>query len=316
MAIKCPHCSTQLCDRRSLNKHLKNIHNIFPDIPTFSCFHCSEKVRSLPTLRKHSHISHQQPILKVCYTCRVGFQTKLDYVEHVNNEHGMPILDMEEDDVDSSRPTVSSISGGLNYYEFQPGEKDLDIMEYMFRKRDEVARIIQKHTHKFPQKLQINVEMTLQKPLDEEVEKVSVYFNTETVTVYHSGISDENYESLIDNIVSKLVIFSSYGSGWQLLSIAAHEGHPLRRDSNLLNIHNGSDDNCFLYCYTAGYHIVYKEEKLEPPAPCFRPRTNVLTYSRENPSAKMPKGNFEMPMSLHDISKFEDLNEVQVNLFR
>ena len=247
----------------------------------------------------------------------------------------MPILDMEEDDVDSSRPTVSSISGGVNYYEFQPGEKDLDIMEYMFRKRDEVTRIIQKHTHKFPQKLQINVEMTLQKPLDEEVEKLSVYFNTKTVTVYHSGISDESYESLIDNIVSKLVIFSSYGSGWQLLSIDKvtlklvkcvtvrgsscipfHEGHPLRRDSNLLNIQNGSDDNCFLYCYTAGYHIVYKKEKLEPPAPCFRPRTNVPTYSRENLSAKMPKGNFEMPMGLHDISKFEDLNEVQVNVFR
>ena len=89
--------------------------------------------------------------------------------------------------------------------------------------------------------------MTLQKPLDEEVEKVSVYFNTETVTVYHSGISDESYESLIDNIVSKLVIFSSYGSGWGLLSIDKvtlklvkcvavressyipfHEGHPLR----------------------------------------------------------------------------------------
>ena len=61
--------------------------------------------------------------------------------------------------------------------------------------------------------------MTLQKTLEEEIEEVSVYFNRETVTVYHSGISDENYESLIDSIVSKLVLFSSYGSGWQLLSI-------------------------------------------------------------------------------------------------
>ena len=122
---------------------------------------------------------------------------------------------MEEDEVDSSRPTVSSISGGVNYYEFQMEEKDLDIMEYMFRKREGVSRTIQKHTHthKFPQELQLNVGRTLQKPLDEEVEKVSVFFNTETVTVYHSGISDESYEPLIDNIVTKLVIFSSYGSG-------------------------------------------------------------------------------------------------------
>ena len=76
------------------------MHNIFPDIPKFCCFHCSEKDRSLPALRKLSHIPHPQPILKVCYTCRVGFQTQLDYAEHVNNEHGMPILDMEEDEID------------------------------------------------------------------------------------------------------------------------------------------------------------------------------------------------------------------------
>ena len=81
-----------------------------------------------------------------CYTCHVGFQTKLDYAEHVNNEHGLQILDME-DGTDLSRPTVSSISGVVNNYEFQQGEKDLDIMEYMFRKRDEISRIIQKHTH-------------------------------------------------------------------------------------------------------------------------------------------------------------------------
>ena len=88
------------------------------------------------------------------------------------------------------------------------------------------------------------------------------------------------------------------------------EGLPLRRDSNLLNIHNANDDNCFLYCYTAGYHLVYKKETLEPPGPCFRQRTNVLTYSSENPSAKQPLGDFDMPMSLLDIPRFEDMNEV------
>ena len=82
----------------------------------------------------------------MCYTCRVRFQTKLDYTEGNKNEHGIPILGKEEDEVDKTRPTVSSFSVGVNYYEFQAGENDLDIMEYMFRNRDEVSRIIQKHT--------------------------------------------------------------------------------------------------------------------------------------------------------------------------
>ena len=177
--------------------------------------------------------------------------------------------------------------------------------------------------------------MTLQKPSDNEPEIVSVYFNTSTVVVYYEEISDETYEELVDNIVSKLVTFSSYGSGWQFLQIDKvtlklvryapvrgrsfipfPEGHPLRRDSNLLNIHNANDDKCFLYCYTAGYHLVYKRETLEPPGPCFRKRTKVLTYSSENPSAKQPLGDFDMPMSLLDIPRCEDMNEVQVNVFR
>ena len=241
------------------------------------------------------------------------------------------------DPVESSpaTPVVSSIKGGINYYELHPTSNDLDIMEYLFRKRNEIEEIIRKHTNQYPQKMQLMVEMTLQKPGEEEPEKVSVYFNTNTTTVYYTGITDTVFEELVDNIVSMLVSFSSYGSGWQLQTIDKitvklvryipvrgssfipfPDNHPLRRDSNLLNIHNANDDKCFLYCFTAGYHLVYLKEKLEPPRPCFRPRTNILTYSSENPSAKQPIGEFDMPMSLLDISKFEDLNEVQVNVFR
>ena len=43
------------------------------------------------------------------------------------------------------------------------------------------------------------VEMTLQKPGEEEPEKVSVYFNTNTTTVYYTGITDTIFEELVDN---------------------------------------------------------------------------------------------------------------------
>ena len=128
----------------------------------------------------------------------------------------------------------------------------MDIIEYVSRKLDKLSRVIQTHTHththKFPQKLQLNVERTLQKPSEEETEKVSLIFNTETMTISFWDFMWKLW--IIDNIVSKLVI-SSYGSGWQLISIDKvtlkparcvavrssgymqfHEGHSLRRDSN------------------------------------------------------------------------------------
>ena len=79
-------------------------------------------------------------------------------------------------------------------------------MEYLYKKRDEFSDIVRKHTNHYPQKLQLTVEMTLQKPLDNEPERVSIYFNTGTVVVYYEGISDETYEELVDNLVSKLVL--------------------------------------------------------------------------------------------------------------
>ena len=126
---------------------------------------------------------------------------------------------MDLNEIHNSTPTLSSINGGVNYYEFEPQSNDIDIMEYLFKKRDEISDIVRKHTNHYPQKLQLTVEMTLQKPSDNEPKRVSVYFNSSTVVVYYEGISDETYEELVENIVSKLVTFSSYGSGWQLLQI-------------------------------------------------------------------------------------------------
>ena len=68
-------------------------------------------------------------------------------MQSTNNEHGLPILDLEIHEVDTSRPTVSSISDGVNYYEFEPAQRDLDIMEYLFRNREEISKTVQTKTH-------------------------------------------------------------------------------------------------------------------------------------------------------------------------
>ena len=148
----------------------------------------------------------------------MGFQSKFDFARHINNEHRLPVYEMDPVESSPATPVVSSIKGGINYYELHPTSNDLD-MEYLFRKRNEIEEIIRKNNNQYPQKMQLMVEMTLQKTGEEEPEKVSVYFNTNTTTVYYTGITDTVFEELVDNIVSKLVSFSSYGSGWQLQTI-------------------------------------------------------------------------------------------------
>ena len=101
----------------------------------------------------------------------------------MNYEHGLPVPELDPRETNPSTPILNAVKGGINYNEFEPQVNDLHIMEYLFRKRSETEDVIRKHTNKFPQKVQLMVGMTLQKPTDEEPEKVTVYFNTHTTTV-------------------------------------------------------------------------------------------------------------------------------------
>ena len=174
----CSECSAQLSDRRSLNKHLQKRHNIYPNVPTFSCSNCSEEKKCLPSLRKHSLVSHHQPISKVCYLFRMGFQSKDDYANHVNNERGLRVPELDLRETNPSTPILSSIKGGINYYELVPQVNDLEILKCLFKKRSEIEDFIKKHTNQFPQKVQLIVEKSLQKLTDEDPEKITVNFNT------------------------------------------------------------------------------------------------------------------------------------------
>ena len=129
IVVQCTECSSQFSDRQALDKYLQRKHNIYPKVPNLGCFQCSQERKRLPSLRKHSLLTHQQPIFKVCYTCRIGFQSKLEYANHVGNYHGLPIYDMDLNEIHISTPTLSSINGGVNYYEFEPKSNDIDIME-------------------------------------------------------------------------------------------------------------------------------------------------------------------------------------------
>ena len=126
--------------------------------------------------------------------------------------------------------------------------------------------------------------------------------------------------------------FASYGSGWtvdgidnveirfvrtKLITASSFLALPgdLARCRNLLNIRNRQDEKCFLYCYTAQYHNTIGP-KLFSDNSSWRQKTNPIMYGAENPRAKQLVGTFMMPMAFYQMEKFEQLNNVRVNVFR
>ena len=86
---------------------------------------------------------------------------------------------------------------------------------------------------------------------------------------------------------------------------------------NLINIRNHEDNNCFELCFTAAYSLKHgvdllltDQQKVNPAAA----RTQPDTYTAE--SAHKAQGNFDSPMSFAPIGKFEQLNDVRVNVFQ
>ena len=82
----------------------------------------------------------------------------------------------------------------------------------------------------------------------------------------------------------------------------------------LLNKRNREDNNCFLYFYVEAWHVAYAQSLYENVG--WRMRMNPETYSPSNPLTHQPVGDFEAPMAFGQIPLFENLNKVQVNVFR
>ena len=72
----------------------------------------------------------------------MGYQSKIDYANYMNNGHGLPVPEMDPRETSPSTTILSSVNVCINYYEPEPQVIDLDIMEYLFRKWSETDDVI------------------------------------------------------------------------------------------------------------------------------------------------------------------------------
>ena len=131
-----------------------------------------------------------------------------------------------------------------------------------------------------------------------------------------TGLSKSCFAGMIEQMLLSLNNFASHGSGWTVdrienvelrfvkskpISASSYLALPteLARSQYLLNIRT---------------HKI--GPKLIPDNASWRQKTNPIMYGPENPRAKQPVGEFLIPMAFHQLKKFEQLNQVRVNVFR
>lgn len=338
MVVSCDICLKKLSDKRSLKKHNKRFHPEQLQRPEYKCFECHEKHTSLWDIYSHIDKEHKSKLEKLCIYCKVAFASLDSFTKHMESEHGLPVWDdtTAGDMSQMQQPTQSAFQGQVNSYDLSDTHS-IDLLEAFLQKKDEVDSIVAAHVHKAPQKVQIRAEVDLSKPgsITHEREKLSIFLNSSHVSVFQDGLAMHEYLEMIDQLVSTLSTFASYGSGWIVDAITGIKVNlvkfsPIRAGSYLalpnelagdhmrnifLNIRNHEDHNCFEYCFTAAYHNKYGLQ-LTAGKESWRVKTSADTYGPTNLLARRPNGEYPMPMGLRDIPKFEKNNNVRVNVFR
>ena len=225
----------------------------------------------------------------------------------------------------------------LKTYDFPVGANEIDLLSFMRSKRAEIDNIVELNTQNHAQKIQFCVMVQLTKPSSDEninsrPDRIKIYINSKMQRIGFVGLTNNSFAEMVEQMLISLNNFASHGSGWTVDNIENVEIRLVRskpiaassylalptelaRCQYLLNIRNRSDEKCFLYCFTAQCHKSFGPP-LVPENASWRQKTNPIMYSPENPAAKQPVGEFLMPMSFHQFEKFEQLNQVRVNVFR
>ena len=243
-------------------------------------------------------------------------------------------------------PVEKAFGNSMREYEVKVGVREIDLLHAMQVKSEEIKNIVRLSVQQSPQKIQFGALIQLRKPvkdsedLSEESKKITIHVQSKMERVDFGGIADESspvhqmvervnrsrasVHQMVERMLLSLNSFASHGSGWTLDQIKKIEirtvkskpiegssylalPHKLSQMSALLNIRNREDENCFLYCFTAAYHLKYGP-RLVPKETSSRQITSPHTYGPENKIAKQPIGQYNMPMGFHQMSRFEELN--------
>ena len=168
------------------------------------------------------------------------------------------------------------------------------------------------------------------KPVEDQLELVEVFLNPEMITVFADRLPTEENFQMIHKMMSFLFSFTAHGNGWALdkinnLEVKTANFRPVRSTSyialpgelqglrRLLNIRNHRDNRCFMYCFTAAYHLHHVPQL---GTDTWRTVTSPIFYSKNNPSSHQAGGSYEMPTGFKDLLNPEQLNWGQVGVIR
>ena len=334
----CGICENKYTEQRGLKNHMKKIHGVDSDKDDFSCGVCNFTDKSLLSIKRHLNREHAVPmeVGSICPQDLTLFPDRRTFIDHMFQQHGQPLWEPNQGESERHQPLEAALGSSAETYSIPATVGEVDVLQFFNDNRSSINELIESKTRYEPQKVQFCLEVSLEKPVvDQETEYITIYSNTNFVNVDVEGIDDEQFHDMVDKVISTIHQFASHGSGWRVNQIEAlkvkfAKFSPIRGSSFieipkglkkhkrfLLNITN-DNDKCFEYCYVAAFHDFHKKPLTDDDSRLTaRQREASSLYDCEtNEKATTVLGTFNYPMSVKEITSFEVLHGVQINVFR
>ena len=292
------------------------------------CDECHRMELSVARMEQHFRDKHGTQLEKVCVYCGLGFDVPDKFYDHLVKKHELP--PPIDADREKTKPVSSAFDGALEVFKIE-GSNENDLMQFMTNVKPQLDQLVTENVTRTGRKMQLILKVHLSKPI--KGDETTLFLRSLMVPVYGTSLPQADFLAAVDKLLNTLFTFTASGSGWILDKIVELEVkfatfNPIRGSSYLptppeldashllLNIRNRQDHNCFLYCFTAAWHLKHGQLLYNSGSDSIAKRTSPDTYSRRNPWAHQAVGDFEMPMGFGQMLRFEKLNNCKINVFR
>ena len=266
---------------------------------------------------------HKSPNNHRYFFCPKFFATEKSLYDHEVAEHTLP-----EENVSRKRTgnpaqvetTTVAVNNRFKTHCLKLPKEEVSIIDpfkYLVMHQQSIMDFIDTERQNVPNmKIGLTITVDLVKPLNND--NVTAFFNS--FLAESANTTDEEYLDQVDQVMSRLDVFPSCGSGWviqslqfmemktatsQALSVSSYIETPnimKGLSKSLLNVKSKNDNFCFLYCVAAASFVFTGR--------AFSPKSH-----KEN----MKRLKFDlsrMPTPLSNIQPFEKSNDVSINVYQ
>ncbi|XP_055856053.1 uncharacterized protein LOC129919224 [Episyrphus balteatus] len=313
LSVLCDVCGMIFDNTRNYQYHMKKYHQmIVPYNMMSNKRKSSDSDIQVKRIKIENDLNNE---LKHCTYCRMDIKKSM-FQGHLNsNLHKSNASNKHLDNVEV---ICTAFKSRIKSYRIRDCDRHIDYKDFMKKQECTILGLITE-VLQAQNVLKVNFEMfgLYVKDNSDETVTDTKSFNTKNEVINQSTDLRKSYRKFTEDITSKSEEFQERDSGWALqevlyLEININKYNPMRGASYIelprniqlkhaiINVKN-NDDACFAWAIVSALY------------PCQDNADRVSSYPHY--SKVLNLNGMEFPMSLKNISKFEKLNNLSVNVY-